>query len=466
MFMNLLTVLAGMFWFSALMAAPPQEVTLEPRTALPNQHPFYNIVVFEQIDEKRGLIVRHQEWTEQIRVAQDVLGNDRRWHRTWTIEHRLGKKELSHRPIPTPTKTNKQNAAGSTGATEGLPEKQGGTIETHAAPDLHWEAPARAHTKESIPEKFTDEVPTPEFSEPAIALKKTPRPKPLLMKSPKTLQTIEWTSGNESSGDTSSTDGASADATDLLPILETLKPAILDWQADMHGRFGLCPVDKAEARNQGTLETLYVPYQVVSGRIYLVKANLDLLLDGLKHSPRRNQAGNTLRLLRRLHALESQLTLLEKENHPQKYKRPVLDSIEQLSAIAENWGPAVSVEERTWALRWQTISENLQLLIEREPAMGGHLAKKSIEVLSTERGHWKALLREIGARPWNLKFEEQQRLAKHLYASTNRFSTLYEELSDKADLGSITAKEYLDILAVLGANEDLRVTVYTMLQLF
>jgi len=94
----------------------------------------------------------------------------------------------------------------------------------------------------------------------------------------------------------------------LLALLLETREGVLQWQANMHGRFALCPVDKAEARSNGTLETLYIPWEVVSGRIWLVKVQLDNLIYSLRKNDHANEKwmATFVQWVRRLEALESQ----------------------------------------------------------------------------------------------------------------------------------------------------------------
>lgn len=422
---------------------------LMPRTRLPDQPPtFYNITVWEEYDPARNVIVKKQEWQQYTR--QSFVNQWRQWQYQWVTSNHS--KELSTRamPAPTPAPTPVKVAEPLKASAQPIDDDaQKPASKEHTEDEAGSQlagrlaiVPKRPIEKEFIPEKFSEKGP-----------ERIVRPKNLISSLPAAMESVAWF-GKKSKP---------VPAENILPQLENLRESVLAWQSDMHGRFGLCPVDKAEAEANGTLEKIYVPYQVASGRIYLVRAEVDLLIHQIQTGTSTELWSSALlQLLRRLDALESQLRLLTDEKE-KPYSESILGSIRELAAWTDSWNPATDESDRRWVLRWQNIAEDLQIAHERREDVRAHLPNKFHEHFNRRMSDLDDISKKLGKSPWKKSLADQERVARRIYVATNELSRYYETLSDTADSG-MKPSEYLKILGYMGATEDLRVFSLTILQ--
>lgn len=415
---------------------------LMARTPVPDQPPFYNIVVYEVLDTKRNLIVKKQEWVRHTYTNGFYDQYGRFYQGSWVKEK--GSKELSTRPIPSTTAATQPAVTGI--ATEAKKAAKPSKVEVHV--------PSRTIDREEIPSEFPEAG--PEMVEKAAAPLRVPES--LLKQLPASVRALDWFGDSEKLGD--------SEASDLLAILLETREGVLEWQANMHGRFALCPVDKAEARDNGTLETLYIPWEVVSGRIWLVKVQLDNLIYGLRKNEYANQMwmSSFVQLVRRLEALESQLQAIAEESQ-RAYHKTITGALASMKKYAIRYNAVESEKRKTWVLRWQLIAESLQVIRERSAVFQkAFSSKKQKEWNEAIDGLNAAASKITDDGPWTIPLAQQEILSREIYKASNRLAKLYPDAAEWVDAG-LKPDPHIDAIAVLGANEDVRIFTFTQLQL-
>lgn len=436
-----LLLLAQIVFLSGTYSFAGDGPELMARTPVPDQPPFYNIVVYEVLDTKRNLIVKKQEWVRQTYTNGFYDQYGRFYQGSWVKEK--GSQEISTRPVPSAAVVEKPAVAGTV-----IEPKAGKSskLEVHV--------PSRSIDREEIPSEFPEAGPA--TVEKAAAPLRVPEI--LLKQSPSSIRALDWLGDSEQLGD--------SEATDLLALLLETREGVLEWQANMHGRFALCPVDKAEARDNGTLETLYIPWEVVSGRIWLVKVQLDNLIYGLRKNDHANERwmATFVQLIRRLEALESQLQAIAEESQ-RAYHKTITSTLSAMKKYANRYNAVESEKRKTWVLRWQVIAESLQVIRERSSVFQKAFSSK-------KQKEWNDAIEALNAAasgivdegPWTTPLSQQEELSRAIYKASNRLAKLYPEAAEWVDAG-LKPDPHIDAIAVLGANEDVRIFTFTQLQL-
>ncbi len=443
-------VLAQMVFLYGASSFAGEGPELMARTAVPDQPPFYNIVVYEVLDTKRNLIVKKQEWTRQTYTNAFYDQYGRLHSGSWVKEK--GSQELSTRPVPAAATVVEKSIE-----SQAVKSTIKGTIiepKSARASKLEVHVPSRSIDREEIPSEFPESGPV--VAEKSAAPLRVPER--LLKELPSSVVALDWLGDNEQLGD--------SDAADLLALLLEMREGVLEWQANMHGRFALCPVDKAEARDNGTLETLYIPYEVVKGRIWLVKVQLDNLIYGLRKNEHANEKwmATFVQLVRRLEALESQLQAIAEESK-RMYHKTITDGLSAIKKYAIRFNAVESEKRKTWVLRWQVIAESLQVIRERSPVFRTAFTTK-------KQKEWDDAIAELSEAasaitdegPWTTPLSKQESLSRQIYKASNRLAKYYTEAAEWVDAG-LKPDPHIDAIAVLGANEDVRIFTFTQLQL-
>jgi|GEM_PF-6295361 len=450
-------LLVQVLLFSGANSFAGDDSELMRRTAVPDQPPFYNIVVFEVLDTKRNLIVKKQEWTRQTYTNgfYDQFG---RLHAgSWVKEN--GSQELSTRPVPTVAAKpiEKPGVKGTIIEPRAVdPKTADPKTSKSSKPEFHF--PSRSIAREEIPSEFPDSGPTAPEKSADSAASPLRVPEILLKQVPLSVGALEWLGDNEEISE--------SEAAELLEDLLRMREGVLEWQANMHGRFALCPVDKAEARDNGTLETLYIPYEVVKGRIWLVKVQLDNLIYGLRMGNYANEKwmATFVQLVRRVEALESQLEAIAEESK-RTYHLTINDTLSAIKKYAVRFNALESEKRKTWVLRWQVIAESLQVIRERSPVFHAAFSKK-------KQKEWDGVIEDldhvaskiVDEGPWTTPLSTQESLSREIYKASNRLAKLYTEAAEWVDAG-LKPVPHIDAIAVLGANEDVRIFTFTQLKL-
>jgi hypothetical protein len=420
---------------------------LMPRTRMPDSPPKHtDIYVYEEWDAVRKLIVKKMDYK----------------YREWVPEHRVQIGYNRYRVEPGFYRITKGSHEVSTRAwlkpTELLPVAP---MKDPVDPE-HAETPERV-VKESgrvvVPrnaqgnEQIPDSFPQVDRSEGAESSKKVTI-LPLLGEEPEAMVSIDWAESWKGADE--------QDFSALLDELKRLKTAVLQWQSNMHGRFGLCPVDKMEAKQNGTLEQVYVPYQVVSGRIYLLKVELGYLISQIeKGSTPEEWVATLLRVVRRMEAIESMANALKKDKDLAFFE-VLEESKRALMTSSEEINPFESKVDKQWILRWQVIAQNLAVFEDRSQKLGTVLDKSSRELVEKTREAYSEAAKLMGDAPWELSVKKQNKIARLIYTGAQETSKVYERMAQQSD-ETTEAKAYLNRLGLLGSNEDLRVASYFIL---
>ncbi len=124
-----------------------------------------------------------------------------------------------------------------------------------------------------------------------------------------------------------------------------------------------------------------------------------------------------------------------------------------------------SANRKTWVLRWQVIAESLQVIRERSPVFHAAFSKK-------KQKEWDGVIEDldhvaskiVDEGPWTTPLSTQESLSREIYKASNRLAKLYTEAAEWVDAG-LKPVPHIDAIAVLGANEDVRIFTFTQLKL-
>jgi len=243
---------------------------------------------------------------------------------------------------------------------------------------------------------------------------------------------------------------------DILDQVTLSIDALTDAVDDILARFSKCPVGIAEAEEAGTLEKLYVPYQVVFGQFRLMQLQGRRLEYRLKDKrvPHSEWVGEFQRYYRRIEGAGVLISQVA-QNSERDYQRTLQRFATKLRPYAERWNVFDDDQIRYWVARWQLIGENITTFLERSPEVLGVLSdpsKRSI-VRATER--YRKIREQLGAFPWAQNLEDQERLAKEIYEASMIARLAYKDLSDDCETQLGVADKFLSFTLMLGANEGL-----------
>ena len=420
--------------------------------------PQYDIKIFEEVDKNRGEIIKKATWTEKGKYFDNRLG----WVTTSTKKFQLlGRRPINSLPdveAETEEANERDIAPDPRIAPEPPPYSPPSRPIAPPPPVVQegrreknregFQLPKKVARHERIPEIFPDNLEAP-APKPKAKIE-VPVAPPLTKSVVAALQTLDW--------DFRPGQWSQEERDDLVKSVERAQEAIGDWQSNLHGRFALCPIDKVEAKTNGTLETLYIPYEVVSGRVWLAKHGAHrvryLVTTEFEEG---NWTLAFMLLIRRLESLDRMLARVAKEGASDQlpYLNSLRDAMKSLDPYVKRLGSRHSDDERIWATRWQLIALELVVIKERGEIIADALTPKERARWSELRSQFEDLNREIGSTPWKDSLSKQWKFSERLYKVANEASELYVSLADYVDSGE-AKRHHLDFLAVMGSLEDLR----------
>ncbi len=171
-----------------------------------------------------------------------------------------------------------------------------------------------------------------------------------------------------------------------------------------------------------------------------------------------------VQMFRRLEALESQLQAIAEESK-REYHKTITSALSAMKKYASRYNAVGSDKRKTWVLRWQVIAESLQVIRERssvvQPAFSSKKQKEWNQAVDAINMAASGIADE---GPWTTPLSKQEQLSREIYKAINRLAKLYTDAAEWVDAG-LKPDPHIDAIAVLGANEDVRIFTFTQLQL-
>lgn len=233
------------------------------------------------------------------------------------------------------------------------------------------------------------------------------------------------------------------------------------WQFDLSKRFLTCSEGKCLVQKHGQ-QVVEVPFQVGLGRVWLLSIEAERLAHDLESASLSSEAVATrgVQLVRRMESLQGHLAL-SVEGTKSSYGDKLQEQLAQLQKLSDRWNVYETSSRKRWVLRWQLVLQDQAAMQERVL----RLEKAQVPVPdSLKKPSERLALLFSGDRqhPWELSREEQKELADAIALETSTIREDYKALTRLADTLRPTPKEYVDLLVVLGAAENLSVYAWTI----
>ncbi|MBY0369970.1 hypothetical protein K2X33_04735 [bacterium] len=297
-------------------------------------------------------------------------------------------------------------------------------------------------------------------SEPKLpALVAKPKgPSPLVEKRPEASDSVDWLEN--------STEGFSQENQKTAgALLKAITVESSRWQFDLSQRFLTCNEGMCLIRESGK-GVVEVPFQVGMGRVWLLNLEAGHLAHALENGTltRTEAATHLLHLLRRLEAMEGHLEFSH-EGSKSNYSSKLTQILQDLRGVTADWNASDLERGRDWVLRWQLLLLDTQVIEERSVRVEQQVGAASGQTLKALRESLRTITESVGEKPWEESAEFQYELAKKIYfEALPELRRSYKAFAREADRLRPTPGVYIDMLAVLGAAENLGVYSWKIME--